>query len=136
MFTIIGGDGREYGPATVEQVRVWITSGRANLDTKAKALGSDEWRRLGDYLEFSSPGRANLDTRARARVPDEGRRLGDSLDFPPPAPPPPLGGVPPPMSSAAPAIGGGPELAGRGARIGGALLNALFYFLLMMPGSM
>src|SRR4051812_11394167 len=107
MFTIIGGDGREYGPATVEQVRVWITSGRANLDTKAKALGSDEWRRLGDYLEFSSP---------------------DS--------PPPLGGVPPAMSSSAPTIASGPELAGRGARIGGALLNALFYFLLMMPGSM
>lgn len=53
MFTIIGGDGKEYGPATVEQVRAWIAAGRANLDTKAKALGSEEWRRLGDYAEFS-----------------------------------------------------------------------------------
>src|SRR5947209_9360618 len=55
MFTIIGGDGKEYGPATVEQLRAWITAGRANLDTKAKALGSDEWRRLGDFAEFGSP---------------------------------------------------------------------------------
>lgn len=53
MFTIIGGDGKEYGPATVEQLRGWIAAGRANLETKAKAAGSDEWRRLGDYPEFS-----------------------------------------------------------------------------------
>lgn len=54
MFTIIGGDGKEYGPATVEQLRGWIAAGRANLDTKAKAAGSDEWRRLGDYPEFAT----------------------------------------------------------------------------------
>jgi uncharacterized RDD family membrane protein YckC len=55
MFIIIGGDGKEYGPVTAEQVRTWINAGRANLDTKAKALGSEEWRRLGDYAEFNSP---------------------------------------------------------------------------------
>ena len=55
MFIIIGGDGKEYGPATSEQVRTWLKAGRANLDTRAKALGSDEWRRLGDYAEFSPP---------------------------------------------------------------------------------
>src|SRR5476649_293460 len=58
MFTIIGGDGKEYGPVTVEQIRTWITSGRANLDTQAKALGTDEWRRVGDFAEFSSPASA------------------------------------------------------------------------------
>jgi uncharacterized RDD family membrane protein YckC len=56
MFTIIGGDGKEYGPVTTEQVRNWIAAGRANLDTKAKAAGSDEWRRLGDYAEFGGAG--------------------------------------------------------------------------------
>jgi uncharacterized RDD family membrane protein YckC len=55
MFIIIGGDGKEYGPVTADQVRTWISAGRANLDTRAKALGSEEWRRLGDYAEFSSP---------------------------------------------------------------------------------
>jgi uncharacterized RDD family membrane protein YckC len=52
MFTIIGGDGKEYGPVTAEQARSWIAAGRANLDTKAKAVGSEEWRRLGDFPEF------------------------------------------------------------------------------------
>jgi uncharacterized RDD family membrane protein YckC len=56
MFIIIGGDGKEYGPVTVEQIRTWIRGGRANLQTKAKALGSDEWRSLADFAEFSSPG--------------------------------------------------------------------------------
>lgn len=56
MFIIIGGDGKEYGPVNAEQIRAWIAGGRANLDTRAKALGSDEWRRLGDFAEFATPG--------------------------------------------------------------------------------
>src|SRR3954468_3349641 len=55
MFIIIGGDGKEYGPVTPEQVRAWIAGGRANLDTKAKALGTEEWRRVGDFAEFAGP---------------------------------------------------------------------------------
>src|SRR5471032_1228397 len=55
MFTIIGGDGKEYGPVTVAQIRTWIGTGRANLDTQAKALGTEEWRRVGDFAEFASP---------------------------------------------------------------------------------
>jgi uncharacterized RDD family membrane protein YckC len=58
MFIIIGGDGKEYGPVTPEQVRTWIKAGRANLETSAKALGSEEWRRLGDFAEFAPPGDA------------------------------------------------------------------------------
>jgi len=53
MFTIIGGDGREYGPASVEQIQSWISGGRANLETQAKAVGSEDWRRLGDFPEFN-----------------------------------------------------------------------------------
>lgn len=67
MFTIIGGDGKEYGPATAEQIRSWITAGRANLETKAKAAGSDEWRRLGDYPEFAA---ATPTTPGFAPIPD------------------------------------------------------------------
>ncbi len=53
MYTIIGGDGREYGPVTADQVRSWIAGGRANLETRAKAAGSDAWQTLGDFPEFS-----------------------------------------------------------------------------------
>jgi hypothetical protein len=59
MFTIIGGDGKEYGPVTTEQVRAWLSGGRANLDTKAKAVGSSEWQRLGDFPEFNGSPRAD-----------------------------------------------------------------------------
>ncbi len=98
MFTIIGGDGKEYGPVTIDQVRTWITAGRANLETRAKALGSDEWRPLRDYPEFSG-------TLPPLVVPGDAAR-----DTSPPA--------------------------GRGARIGAALINAFFYLLCTIPGSL
>jgi uncharacterized membrane protein len=56
MYTIIGGDGKEYGPVTAEQVRSWVSGGRANLDTRVKAAGSEEWKRIGDCQEFYGPG--------------------------------------------------------------------------------
>jgi uncharacterized RDD family membrane protein YckC len=52
MYTIIGGDGKEYGPVTAQQVQAWIAAGRANLETQAKAAGTSEWKRLRDYPEF------------------------------------------------------------------------------------
>lgn len=56
MFTIIGGDGKEYGPATIDQIRAWLAGGRANLETQAKRAGEEEWRRLGDFPEFGDQG--------------------------------------------------------------------------------
>lgn len=56
MFTIIGGDGKEYGPVTLEQVRNWVADGRANLETQAKRTGDEQWRRLGDFAEFNEAG--------------------------------------------------------------------------------
>jgi uncharacterized membrane protein len=54
MFTIIGGDGKEYGPVPASQINAWISNGRANLQTKAKKHGDDEaWKTLGDFPEFS-----------------------------------------------------------------------------------
>ena len=54
MFTLIGRDGKEYGPVTSEQVRAWMAAGRANLETQAKWSGDDQWRRLGDFPEFGA----------------------------------------------------------------------------------
>ena len=53
MYTIIGGDGKEYGPVPTDQIHAWIAVGRANLDTRAKLLGTDEWKRLGDFPAFT-----------------------------------------------------------------------------------
>ena len=39
--------------ATPEQVRAWLKAGRANLETKARAAGSEDWLTLGDFAEFN-----------------------------------------------------------------------------------
>ena len=53
MYKIIGADGREYGPITADQLRDWITEGRANAQTRALAEGTAEWKPLTEYLEFA-----------------------------------------------------------------------------------
>jgi hypothetical protein len=53
MYKIIGADGHEYGPATVEQLQQWIREGRATAQTKAQAEGSPEWKTLGEFPEFA-----------------------------------------------------------------------------------
>jgi hypothetical protein len=54
MFKIIGGDGRQYGPVSADQVRQWIAEGRANAQTLVQAEGSVEWKPLGLFPEFAS----------------------------------------------------------------------------------
>ena len=39
MYKIIGIDGREYGPVSAEQIRHWISAGRADANTKARGEG-------------------------------------------------------------------------------------------------
>ena len=102
MFIIIGGDGKEYGPVTTDQIRAWITAGRANLETQAKLEGSAEWQRLGDFAEFSG---APVPPLVESESRDVVRR--DAT-----------------------------ETAGRGARIGAALVNAMIYLLSTIPGSL
>jgi len=53
MFKMIGGDGREYGPATVEELSVWILDHRANGQTMVQVEGSSEWQPLSTVPEFA-----------------------------------------------------------------------------------
>ena len=57
MFTILGADGKEYGPVTAGKLHEWIAGGRANLQTKARRADETEWKTLGDYPEMSQFGR-------------------------------------------------------------------------------
>ena len=52
MYKIIGADGREYGPVTVEQIQQWIRDGRANTQTKVQAVGGAEWKTLSSFPEL------------------------------------------------------------------------------------
>jgi Interferon-induced transmembrane protein/GYF domain 2 len=54
MFKIIGGDGRQYGPVSADQIRQWIAEGRASAQTLAQAEGSVEWKALGLFPEFAA----------------------------------------------------------------------------------
>lgn len=54
MFTMIGGDGQEYGPVTAEQLREWILDHRANGRTLVRAEGELEWKPLFLRPEFAA----------------------------------------------------------------------------------
>ncbi len=53
MFKMIGGDGREYGPVSVEQLREWIADNRANGQTMVQPEGATDWRPLASFPEFA-----------------------------------------------------------------------------------
>jgi len=52
MYTIIGGDGKEYGPVSGEDLRKWISEGRLNAQSSAKAESDAEFRPLSAFPEF------------------------------------------------------------------------------------
>ncbi|MBA3848392.1 MAG: hypothetical protein C0502_00155 [Opitutus sp.] len=54
MFTIIGADGKEYGPVSADKIREWIAAGRANSQTQGKREGDSAWSTLGSLGEFSA----------------------------------------------------------------------------------
>src|SRR5208282_2493462 len=52
MYKIIGGDQKEYGTLSAEDMRRWIAEGRLNAQTLAKAEGDEDFRPLGGFPEF------------------------------------------------------------------------------------
>jgi len=53
-YTIIGQDGKKYGPASAEQVRQWISQGRVNGGTPVIVEGMTEWTFVGLRPEFAT----------------------------------------------------------------------------------
>lgn len=53
MYVIIGGDGREYGPISAEDLRKWIAEGRLNAQSQAKAEGDAVFRPLSAFPELA-----------------------------------------------------------------------------------
>jgi hypothetical protein len=52
MYKIIGADGKEYGPVSLEEIRQWITQGRINAQTRVQAAGATDWRTAAEFPEF------------------------------------------------------------------------------------
>jgi len=53
MYKIIGADGKEYGPATADHIRGWISSGRCDGRTMARLEGTTEWKGLGEFPDLA-----------------------------------------------------------------------------------
>lgn len=113
MFMIIGGDGQEYGPATASQIRGWIADGRADFETKARRVDSDEWGQLGDYAEFSPAAAPGTDRAPPERHPPEQAFEATTLH-----------------SAEL------PELASRGLRLGAALIDGVLKALCWIPSAL
>lgn len=58
MYTIIGADGKEYGPVPADKVRDWLAAGRADAQTRIKPVGGAEWTTVGALPEFGLGGGA------------------------------------------------------------------------------
>lgn len=54
MYKIIGADGKEYGPASAEQLRQWVKEGRADAQTRVLAEGGTDWKPLSAFPEIAS----------------------------------------------------------------------------------
>jgi hypothetical protein len=49
MYRVIGSDGKEYGPVSEEELRLWLAQGRLTAESKIKAEGTQEWKRIGEW---------------------------------------------------------------------------------------
>ena len=54
MYKILGGDQKEYGPVTAEQMRDWAAQQRVNAQTLILADGATEWKPLSSFPEFAA----------------------------------------------------------------------------------
>jgi len=55
MYHIIGGDGKEYGPVSADDLRGWLAEGRANGQTQARPEGTTDWQPLSSLPDFAAP---------------------------------------------------------------------------------
>ncbi len=52
MYKIVGADGKEYGPVSIEQLRQWIADGRVNAQTRVQVAGGAEWKTAAEFPEL------------------------------------------------------------------------------------
>jgi hypothetical protein len=50
---MIGGDGKEYGPISAEQLHEFIAAGRADAQTRIQREGESDWKNLAEFPEFA-----------------------------------------------------------------------------------
>src|SRR3954471_1747961 len=53
-YMVRGADGREYGPATLDQIAAWIREGRLNEQQLIKRSDMQDWVAASAFIEFQS----------------------------------------------------------------------------------
>ncbi|MDQ6631432.1 MAG: RDD family protein [Verrucomicrobiota bacterium] len=53
-YKIIGGDGQEYGPVTLEELKNWVRDGRVGSPTQIWRSDLGSWKPAGQYEELQS----------------------------------------------------------------------------------
>ena len=57
-YEMIGSDGEQYGPFTIQQLQDNLSDGRANAQTQIREMGTEAWQPLGQLLNPSEQGQA------------------------------------------------------------------------------
>lgn len=58
-YKVLGGDRKEYGPVSAEEVRRWLAEGRLNGQSLIQAEGTADWWALANFPELTNtPGNA------------------------------------------------------------------------------
>ncbi len=52
-YKVIGGDLKQYGPVSTEDLCKWIAEGRLNAQSLVQAYGDIEWKKLSQFPEFA-----------------------------------------------------------------------------------
>jgi hypothetical protein len=53
MYKIIGGDHKEYGPVSADEIRRWLAEGRLNGQSLIRLDSGAEWKPLASFPEFA-----------------------------------------------------------------------------------
>jgi hypothetical protein len=79
-YKIIGADGKEYGPVTIEMLRQWIAEGRANAQSRVRAEGTTDWKSLAEFPEFAAElSAAGTASPTPFAVPSSGPGMGSAV---------------------------------------------------------
>lgn len=60
MYNIIGGDGKQYGPISADQIRAWLAEGRLNANSSIQSDADPQWKPLHTFSEFQMPCSGNV----------------------------------------------------------------------------
>lgn len=52
-YKVLGGDRKEYGPVSAEEVRQWLAEGRLNGQSPVQAEGMADWRPLASFADLA-----------------------------------------------------------------------------------